>query len=253
MDLIISAATHRSGSTMLQRIFNARDKTLIWGENGGCLIDFCRIYNHTKRFASFKHRKAYFSNGENPNKWIACMTPPKNVVDQAMIETVRTFHESLYVNNYSGQHDFIGYKEVRYGEQELYLLRKCYPDCHIILLVRNPFDVWKSVSAKDWKDMHEMYGSLKGFTKLWNGRATAYLNISQSDPNVHLLKYEDIDAQAPKTMKLIKQLGHLTDEDIQGVLANKISGTNKPLQKDAQQFIRNECTHFMKKVGYLNE
>lgn len=254
MDLVISAATHRSGSTMLQRVFNARNKTLIWGENGGCLIDFSRIYEQTNRFAGFdKQRNAYFQNGETPNQWIACMTPPKNEVEEAIIRTVKVFHESLYVSNYSEQHDLIGYKEVRYGKKELHLLRKSYPDCNIILLIRNPIDVWKSVSSKNWKDLRKLYGSVRGFTRYWNSRVEMYLEMSQSDPNVHLVRYEDISAQKRETMELIKQLGRLEDKDIKKVLSKKINSTNKPLPKDTQRFIKNQCGHFMKEIGYLDQ
>ncbi|MBD1381825.1 sulfotransferase [Metabacillus arenae] len=249
MDLVISSATHRSGSTLLQRLFNARKETLIWGENGGCLTDFCKILDNTRRHAGFKHRKAYFNNGEDANQWIACMTPPKHEVDAVMIQTVRNFHEELYMKNYNNKHDLIGYKEVRYGKKELELLRKCYPNCTIILLVRNPIDVWKSLP--NMKGLIKTYGSLKGFTRVWNVRVNSYLELCGSDPNMHFVKYEDIVTQKTGTINFIKQVGHLEDKDINPVLSKKINSTSKPLPEDKIKFIMKQCGPTMKKIGYL--
>ena len=44
LNLIILSANHRAGSTLLQRICNARKGTLIWGEHGGSLSYFREIY-----------------------------------------------------------------------------------------------------------------------------------------------------------------------------------------------------------------
>ena len=248
MDLVISAATHRTGSTLLQRMFNARDKTLIWGENGGCLTDFYRVFENANHYASLRHRNAYFNNNEDPNQWIACMTPPKNEVEAAMIETVKAFHEGLYEKNYSDQHDLIGYKEVRYEKKELLLLRKCYPNCTVVLLVRNPVDVWKSLSPRGRK---ENYGTLRHFTKIWNQRSKDYFELSQLDPKMHLIRYEDINTRQSETLNLIKKLGHLEDEEIKIVLDKKINSSSTPLPLQTETFILERCGKFMKTLEYI--
>ncbi|MFP8644889.1 sulfotransferase [Priestia aryabhattai] len=249
MDLIISSATHRSGSTLLQRLFNARKETLIWGENGGCLTEFYKILDHTKHHANFNHWDTYLKSREDANQWIACMTPPKHEVDAVMIQTVSTFHEELYVKKYNKQHDMIGYKEVRYGREELGLLRKCYPNCTIILLVRNPIDIWKSMSQR--KGIKKMYGSLEGFTNIWNVRVNSYLLLSKSDPNIHLVKYEDIVARKAETINLIKQVGHLEEKDVNPILSNKINSSSKAVPEHTIKFIMKQCGLIMRKVGYL--
>src|SRR3972149_1198387 len=98
IDLIISGATHRSGSTLLQRIFNARKKTLIWGEHVGCLTDFCKTYDKIKYFSERykRQREIYFSSGENPNYWNPNMTPDVSYLESAMINCVKTFFDTLY-------------------------------------------------------------------------------------------------------------------------------------------------------------
>jgi hypothetical protein len=249
LDIVISASTHRTGSTLLQRLFNARDKTLIWGENGGCLTDFYRIFKNTKHFSRFRHRDAYFNSNEDPNQWIAGMTPPKNEVEAAIIETVKTFHEELYAKKYSDQHDLIGYKEVRYGKQELELLRKCYPECQVILLVRNPVNVWKSLSREGRK---ELYRTLPNFTDVWNKRVDDYYELAIKDPKMHLIRYEDIHSRQVETLNLIKEIGHLKDKEIELVLEKKINSSSKLIPLDDEELILKCCGHFMRKLGYLD-
>jgi hypothetical protein len=250
LDLVISAATHRTGSTLLQRIFNARDKTLVWGENGKCLTDFCKIYKNTKRFARFRHRNNYFKNNEDPNQWIACMTPPQNEVKIAMIEAVRTFYDELYTKNYRDKYDFIGYKEVGHGNKELLLLRECYPDCTVILLVRNPVEVWESLSPAGRK---ELYGSLGHFTKVWNQRAKVYCEMSQSDANMHLMRYEDIIARQTETLNLIKKIGHIEDQVINKVLDKIINSSSSLLPLQTKEFILERCKGYMETLDYIHE
>src|SRR5699024_3036212 len=145
-----------------------------------------------------------FNGGEDPNHWIATMTPSKGHVTESLINSVKTFHEKLYEDGYKDTHDLIGYKEVRYGENELNLLRMCYPDCTIVLLVRHPLDVWKSVSQNA---KIKRYHSVQSFTALWNRRAKSYIKLSNKDPNMHLVRYEDIIARDKATMDRIKRIG----------------------------------------------
>ena len=77
LNLIILSANHRAGSTLLQRICNARKGTLIWGEHGGALRYFSEIYASAGYFAvaGAQERDDYFRQDENPNLWIASMSP----------------------------------------------------------------------------------------------------------------------------------------------------------------------------------
>lgn len=249
MDLLISSATHRSGSTLVQRIFNARDKSLIWGENGGYLNDFCKIYNKALHYSeTFKDvRESYFNRGQDPNQWIACMTPNRKVLRNSIIHTVRELDNSLYVEGNRDAFDLIGYKEVRYGKEELKLFRECYPECPVILLVRHPVPVWKSVSPRAKR---ERYGSVEGFCELWSGRVHDYVELSDSDPGMHLIRYEDVVAKKKKTINFIKSIGQLNDQDIDKVLSVRVSSSSKPIPRGVNQQIIKLCKNAMSKVGY---
>jgi len=45
LQLVILSANHRAGSTLLQRICNARQGTLIWGEHGGVLRHYAEVFS----------------------------------------------------------------------------------------------------------------------------------------------------------------------------------------------------------------
>jgi len=249
MDLLISSATHRSGSTLVQRIFNARKKTLVWGENGGCLTEFCQIYNNALHYSeAFKEeRETYFNEGLDPNLWIACMTPPKEILKETIIQTVKDFHYKLYEKEYEKDFDMIGYKEVRYGMEELRLFRECYPDCPVILLIRHPVDVWKSVSRRA---RNERYGSVEDFSQLWKRRVTEYIKLDEKDPHMHLIRYEDVADKKVETLSLLKSLGKLGEQEIDHVLEVVISSSRKKTPPRDIAKINALCQNVMAEVGY---
>jgi len=246
MDIIISSATHRSGSTLLQRIFNVRKKTLIWGEQDGLITFFHKIYRNLRHYSvnlKLQHQN-YFNNDEDPNYWIACMNPELEFVENAITNSLKVLLESLY-EQYRGDHDIIGFKEVRYGENELNLFRKCYPNTKIILLVRNPINVWKSMLGAG------LGNNVANFTKKWNKNASYYLQLQKKDPNSILLKYEDIVNKDEKTLNIISELGKISLNEIDTVLSKKISSTPRPITDADKKFIINQCKENMQQYGYL--
>lgn len=246
MDIIISSATHRSGSTLLQRIFNVRKETLIWGEQDGLLTNFYNIHRNLKHYSENlkQQRLNYFNNDEDPNHWIACMNPEMEYVDRAVMNSLKVLFDSLY-EQYRGGHDKIGFKEVRYGENELTLFRKCYPDAKIVLLVRNPIHVWKSMLGAG------LGNNAANFSKKWNKHASYYLQLAESDPNAYLIKYENLVNKDPMTMETISKLGEISLEEIDTVLSKKIWSTPKQTTNAEERIIKNECGKTMKQYGYL--
>ncbi len=249
MDLILSAATHRSGSTLLQRIFNARKKTLVWGEHLGVLSDFQKIYQKVLKISENgkKSRNTFFKNGENPNQWMAIMAPSKKFIENATVQSAKTFLDALYEQNKEG-HDCIGFKEVRYGVKELSILQKCYPEAKFILLVRNPLNAWMSY-PKTWGE----YRSVLHFAKQWNDNVTYYLNLAKSNPNAYLFQYEKIISKEVSTVDTLTQLAQISKKEMDHVLAEKIRGSSKKKSITINQVavIKRICGKNMKLLSYL--
>ncbi len=250
MELIISSVTHRCGSTMLQRIFNARKQTLIWGEHYGSLTKFAEVYNGLISFAEkyTEQRENYFSSNKNTNNWIACMTPGAEFAQKAVINSTKVFFQEYYAQHRE-KHDVIGFKEVRYGEHELELFRQCFPSAIMILLVRHPVSVWKSAYGTKWYESR--IGNLDFFIKEWNQNASFYKNLSKNK-NVYLLKYEDIVSQNSDTINLISELAQLTKRQVEDVLTEKIYSTKcDVLPKGHENLVRTKCKEVMNQYHYI--
>lgn len=249
MDVILSAATHRSGSTLLQRIFNARKESLIWGEHLGVLRDFVQIQRKVTKLSKMGEasRRSYFGRGENPNQWLAIMAPSPQFIRAATIQSVKSFLDSLY-NQHREGHDFIGFKEVRYGAGELSILQECYPDAKFVLLVRNPLEAWKSY-PKFWGE----YRSAYQFAKQWNNNVNYYLQLVNRNPNATLIQYEKMVARDPATINKLMELAQITEQQLHSVLAEKIRGSKRKKSITLRQanMIRIICRRNMRRLSYL--
>lgn len=244
MDILISSATQRSGSTLLQRIFNIREKTLIWGEHGGVLKNFLDIYNQVKKFSeasAYEDRDRYFESNKDPSIWIANLTPELKYIDQAIVNATRTFLDNLYITS-SQNYDTVGIKEVRYNE-ELALFKECYPNSTLILLVRNPIDVWMSMPVG--------WNTLEDTVSWWNKNVDYYLDNCGGFSNTYLFRYEDIVEKEENTVSLLCDLAKITKKQFEDVLNIKISSTRSPINKSDHSYILDHCYRNMKSLYYI--
>jgi hypothetical protein len=244
--LVILSVVHRAGSTLLQRLCNARKGTLVWGEHGGVLQHYADIYAGAAYFsaAASHERDAYFSGQEDPNCWIANMTPDLEYVQQATVESARTFLNTLY-GQYGETHDMIGFKEVRYVRGEIELLRKCYPEASILLLFRNPLNTWNS-TPREW------YPSFETWVSKWNRNAKCFLDFSKSDPHCHLLRYEDLIHREKSTMDMLSDVAKITPEHIAQVMSHKIGSAHWGISESERQTILEQSHEMMTALRYLD-
>ncbi len=243
--LIILAANHRAGSTLLQRICNSREKTLIWGEHNSLLRHFASIYYDAVRFEKLggEERENFFKQGENPNLWIASMCPESEYAQRAVVASARAFLHTYY-SRYRENHDILGFKEVQYGHSELELLRKCYPEAKVLLLVRNPLNTWKSTPT-GW------YPSLDDWIEKWNGRVKCFRDTAAVDSNCHLIRFEDLIRQDGKTMEIVGETAKISRQQIKMVLANKVGKKKGRLEKADKKAIGDRCRAEMEALGYI--
>jgi hypothetical protein len=244
--LVILSVVHRAGSTLLQRLCNARKGTLIWGEHGGLLQHYADIYASAAYFSASasEERIAYFQHQEDPNRWIASMTPALDYVQHATVESARTFLNTLY-GQYRETHDIIGFKEVRYVRGEIELLRKCYPEASILLLFRNPMNTWNS-TPRQW------YPSFEAWVAKWKRNAQCFLDLAKHDPHCHLLRYEDLIRREKTVIEMLTDVAKITPEQIAGVMAHKIGSAHWGISETERQTIREYCREPMATLGYLD-
>lgn len=248
IELIISAVTQRTGSTLLQRICNARSKTLIWGEHQGVVTHFQRILADTRRCCNYcdHEREDYFGSSEDPNSWIPNLNPEVEYADRAVTTALKSFFRTYY-SPHSENHDITGFKEVRYGKKELDLLKKCFPEALFFLLVRHPAAIWKSIPA-DWP----LKQDINKYISVWNTRTRDYLELTDKCENTHLFRFEDIAAGRENTLKKISTLVRVTRENIYNVLAVKLGATrNKNISEMERTQIYEKCRETGARLDYF--
>lgn len=249
MDLVISAVTHRSGSTLLQRVCCARPGTLIWGEHDGALSRFIDLRKQAMRFAESGdlQRERYFNDGEDPNRWIATMNPDAEHVEGAVVASARAFLECLYSTSRPA-HDVVGFKEVRYGRDELALLRACYPQMHLVLLVRDPVATWRSISGLGaWRFGDERYGSVERFVEYWDQTVRDYVDWSRTDPRSTLVVHDCLSTLEADTVERVRRIAQVSRQDVIDVVAHRIRSaapvTPSPLALTSEEdaLLRSGC------------
>ena len=100
MDIVILSTTRRMGSTLVQRIFNSRKQTLIWGEQNGILRHFNLMLNQITQFNKVEnYEKESFFNG-NRNLWSATLNPGDSIIIESIQKSMKCFLDNLYGNNY---------------------------------------------------------------------------------------------------------------------------------------------------------
>jgi hypothetical protein len=246
LKLMILSPVHRTGSTLLQRICNSRQGTLIWGEHGGTLGNFADIFTCAAYFAVMGagERDAYFGQEEkNSNLWIASMCPDLNCVRQAVVAAARAFLNSLY-GQYRSSHDILGFKEVHYGGNELALLRHCYPNADFLLLIRNPLHAWKST----WRTA---YPTLEYWISKYKSGLIAFRDCAKIDPHCHLIRYEDLIHHEKKTLDAVADVAKVSRQQMAMVLAHKVGATKgSDLDPGERTVICRELRDIMKEFDY---
>jgi hypothetical protein len=242
--LIILSAVHRSGSTLLQRICNARKGTLIWGEHGGLLSHFAEIYTSAAFYsaAATQERIQYFSRGENPNLWIGSICPQLDLVRQATVESARAFLNTMY-GQHRENHDIIGFKEVHYARREYELLRRCYPEAEILFLVRNPLNTWNS-TPRSW------YPSFDAWLEKWLRNTQFFMALAKTDAHCRLLRHEDVVGRGKETMAILAEAAKVSLKQIALVLGNKIGSSHVGIDVTERQTILRQCGKTMADLGY---
>jgi len=87
-----------------------------------------------------------------------------------------------------------GWKDVGYGREDLDFVRTLFPDIDVVLLVRDPWDVARSIRKKGWIDKRGYFRDMEEVATHWTERTTSYLDLaSVDDERVLLVQYEHLD------------------------------------------------------------
>ncbi|MEW9532194.1 sulfotransferase [Microbispora sp. NPDC049125] len=191
--VLVLAAGQRCGSTLLQRLLTSHPGVLIWGEHGGQLG---RILEAADSLLSWSRElggdaRAEFSRNSHQS-WMANLTPDRDVILRAL----RTFVDTLYVEPAVRLGRPVwGLKEVRYTLADARRLRSLYPGLAVILLIRDPHAVLRSLDEWERKTNGRWTRRLTEDAVVnWQRVAEDFLAPPEAGLPVLRLRYEDFVA-----------------------------------------------------------
>lgn len=241
LEFAILSPAQRSGSTLIQRVFNANPQNLVWGEHGGVLCDLAAVRQRLRIFARAEgggDRQRLFGS-DRAVTWTANATPAEGVVDAALVATTRCLLERLYTDA-STDSKRTGFKEVRYGSGELQLLRAAFPNIHMVMIVRDPVETARSVMRQAWAN--------PAIAQEWRDRVLAFVEQVHRYERAWLFRMNDVVARHPQTIETLSSLSGAPSGDVEAVLNHHVSGPpgyaappRIALDEDAQAEIMRTC------------
>ncbi len=192
--LFILSAGFRSGSTLLQRMLLKH--SMLWGEPYGT----SGLLDHL--IAPFMHLDqqwppdSFFLDKNQPKnyqqKWIANLYPePEHLMTAAQHYLEALFKIPANNQGYSNW----GFKEVRLDGEHASFLKWLYPDSHFLLLIRNPYDAYKSYRKypKPWyiRSPDILMDSVEKFASHWLNCCQSFLQ-HRSSLKAITIHYEQI-------------------------------------------------------------
>lgn len=229
VDFVIFAATQRTGSTLVQRLFNTNPHTMIWGEAGQALVKVLGMQAQAMKFsdASRGYRDSWLKD-RDPAQDISCLAPAPRFVHAATVAAARAFVDGLYPPQ-----DGIrtGFKEVNLPPQLVDILQAAFPAMQPVFLTRHPADAWRSTPT-DWPI------SLNQFLHTWKRNTEGYAERGR------LLWLEDV-IRDPDTRAYLAGLAGISPDDYNKTLNINVNSTpsSNPRPVDEQMHVAQECRH----------
>jgi hypothetical protein len=145
-----------------------------------------------------------------------------------------------------------GLKEVRFGGAEALVLRWLFPRCRFVVLVRHPFDAYRS--ARNWRLYYRWpdryVNCATGFARHWNALTRSWLDLPV-DLGQIAIRYEDLVAGSFAFDEFAAKLNLRLEP--QQAFAARVGGKHKkrPLSRCERQLITAEAGQMMNEFGYL--
>jgi sulfotransferase family protein len=211
--IFLLAAGWRSGSTLLQRILVTDPRLLLWGEPLGEMALVSGMAGMLTRLSTFPslaerwaEKKELFSS--LATSWIASLYPPGKDLRLGLLAL---FDQWLGQPARERGFERWGFKEVRLGATEATLLHWLYPKAKFVLLVRNPYDCYRSLSDSGWHHLYHSRPDIRvdsaaGLARHWNRIALSWSELPPNFPAIRI-KYEDLMAGRVDFRELESWLG----------------------------------------------
>ena len=218
--IFLLATGWRSGSTPLQRILVTDPSVLLWGEPLGEMALISALATALARLSSFPGLAERCAEKDGPfsalaTSWIASLYPPGKDLRSGLLAL---FDQWLGQSARSRGFQRWGLKEVRLGATEATLLHWLYPKAKFVLLSRNPYDCYRSLSDSGWHHLYHSRPDIRvdsaaALARHWNRIALSWSELAPGFPAFRI-GYEDLVGGRIDFRKLESWLGVKLDEDL---------------------------------------
>lgn len=256
--VFVLASSWRSGSTLLQRLIIAGGDILVWGEPYFRSAYVQRLTDAIRPL-SLHHPPSHFfperlDAQTLSESWIANMYPP--------LENLLSAHRAFFDELYGRQARAVGYarwgfKSVRLNGAEARFLNGIFPNADFIVLVRNPFEAFRSYRRwLEWYDRwpDEPVFTVTRFGKMWRNRTNSLLAAAK-DIQALVIRFEDLIDTTDSTT-LDRLANHLDTKIQKEVLDQTVTAKAPPRPKlerlpIAERWLLNkEVADLGSKLGY---
>ncbi len=196
--IFLLATGWRSGSTLLQRILVTDPRVLLWGEPFGEMALVSGMAEMLTRLSTFPDLAERWAEKEGlfsslATSWIASLYPPGKDLRLGLLAL---FNQWLGQPARERGFERWGFKEVRLGATEATLLHWLYPKAKFVLLTRNPYDSYRSLSDSGWHHLYHSRPDIRvdsaaGMARHWNRIALSWSQLPADFPAFRI-KYEDL-------------------------------------------------------------
>lgn len=224
--VFVLASGQRCGSTLLQRLLNSCEGTLVWGEHQGVLNRFVELHEELidweARFAT--NRKQFLMTGVD--LFLPNMVPEDHEIRTAAI---------AYLVNLFGLpaaklgKPRWGFKEVRYGAKVAMFLQGLFPRARFIHLTRDPAACFRSM--KRWELGEDEWDRSMTERAIWDWvRVNGSLEeMGEFLPRMLTVRFEDMVADpAALVARLAGFLGNSPEDFDPGVFERRLDGQFGP-------------------------
>jgi len=255
--LFLLAAGHRSGSTLLQRMF--MKERWMWGEpygHSGLIENLSMTFRClTEDWPKDRHLESHLRfNSAQDQAWIANLYPdPQHLVDSTL-----QYLQTLFAAPARGKgFERWGIKEVILDTNMALFLKWLYPHCRLVFLIRNPYYAYRSYRRFDsawftrWPD-HPL-ASPEQFGVHWLNLAQSFLAQAE-ELGAMVLRYEELRLPGFDWTEVEQHIGHTVDRE---AMEYQVAGHNPdakhtdPATLDQELLqLSNVVNTFASSIGY---
>jgi hypothetical protein len=219
--IFVTAPTQRCGTTLLQRLLNSSNKVVIFGEDTILSSVLPDILHATFRRLQFQEEeisqnREKFKN-ETKDFWSNGLLPESNELHEAtlgyvknLMETYEKSAEKLACKTWGSK-----FPLRMCGDMNLYA--RVLPNCRIIFIYRDLFEVAKSCKARKW--LHNKQ-DIFNLAFQWKNNVTPFLG--ENSKRTLLLRYEELVSKPEETILKIEKFVGIEGID-RNVMKNKIN------------------------------